>query len=96
MASQTTQAIVVTPGSRRPNSVAMRLELFDTDGTAFIVPEQAAAQADVAAMTSAAALTGGEPPTEAEFNQLRADVVALRAVVNSLLAKMRTAKQLAP
>ena len=86
------QAIVVSPGSRRPNSKAIELELFDTDGTAYIAPEQAAAQTDVGALTSAAA--AGATPTKAEFDKVVDDLAALRTVVNSLLAKMRTAKQL--
>lgn len=55
----------------------------------------AAAQADVAALTSAAA-TGGDAPTEAEYNAVRTDLVATRTVVNALLAKLRTAGLLAP
>lgn len=43
---------------------------------------------DAGALTSAAA-TGGDAPTEAEYNALRADVVALRTKVNQLLAAMR-------
>ncbi len=51
---------------------------------------QAAVVADAAALTSSAA-TGGDSPTEAEHNALRADVVALRTTVNALLASLRTA-----
>ncbi|GAA4439410.1 hypothetical protein [Phytohabitans houttuyneae] len=51
---------------------------------------QAVAVADAPAMTSAAPISGGESPTEAEFNALRADVVALRTTVNALLASLRT------
>lgn len=43
-----------------------------------------------AAMTQAA-ITGGESPTEAEFNALRADVVALRATVAALLTSLKAA-----
>lgn len=77
---------------------------------------QGAAVTDQAALTAAApaALTsadasGGEAPTEAEYNALRADVVALhtqltaavadavvaRAKVNALLASLRTAALIA-
>jgi hypothetical protein len=56
---------------------------------------QAAAVTDVAALTSSNA-TGGDAPTEAEYNALRADVVAIRTTMNSLLAKLRTAGLLAP
>ncbi len=48
------------------------------------------AVADVAALTSAAA-TGGDSPTEAEYNALRVDVVAIRTTVNALLASLRSA-----
>lgn len=51
---------------------------------------QAAAVADVAALTSAA-ITGGESPTEAEHNAVRADLVATRTTLNALLASLRTA-----
>lgn len=51
---------------------------------------KAAAVADVAALTSAAA-TGGDAPTEAEHNAVRADMVAVRTTVNALLASLRTA-----
>ena len=49
-----------------------------------------AAVTDAAAMTSAAA-TGGDAPTEAEYNALRTDVVNLRTTVNALLASLRAA-----
>jgi hypothetical protein len=55
----------------------------------------AAAVANVAALTSSAA-TGGDAPTEAEYNALRTDVVAVRTTVNALLASLRTAGLLAP
>ena len=55
---------------------------------------QGVAVADVAAMTQAA-ITGGESPTEAEFNALRADVAAIRTTVNALLASLRTAEVIA-
>jgi hypothetical protein len=55
----------------------------------------AAAQTDVAALTSAQ-LTGGESPTQAEHNALQADVAAVRTVLNSLLAKLRTSGAVTP
>lgn len=69
-----------------------RLVLYKADGTPYQqeVFDQAAAQADVAALTSSAA-TGGDAPTEGEHNAVRADLVATRTVLNSLLAKLRTA-----
>lgn len=51
---------------------------------------QAVAVADLPALTSAAA-TGGDAPTEAEYNALRVDVSANRTKVNALLAALRTA-----
>lgn len=54
----------------------------------------AAAVADAAALTSAQ-LTGGESPTEAEFNALQADVAALRTKLNAVLAGQRAAGQMA-
>lgn len=51
------------------------------------------AVADAAA--PAAAITGGEPPTEAEFNALRATVATLVTTVNDLLASLRAGNVLA-
>jgi hypothetical protein len=48
------------------------------------------AVADAVALTSAAA-TGGDAPTEAEYNALRTDVSNLRTKVNAILAALRTA-----
>lgn len=92
------QVRVVTQAAINKNQNVTEMALFDaTTGAPFgTLPKQTAAQTDMAAMTSTAAITGGEPPTEAEFNQLRADVVALRTVVNGLLGKMRTSGALAP
>lgn len=56
---------------------------------------QTTAVADAAALTSAAA-SGGESPTEAEYNALRTDVSALRTKLNAALAALRTAGVLAP
>ena len=95
MAQPTQQAVLVDGGTRRTNELTLQLELFDASGAGLVIPKQAAAQTDAPAMTQAA-ITGGESPTEAEFNALRTDVVNLRTTVNSLLGKMRTARQLAP
>ncbi|TDD37888.1 hypothetical protein E1287_07475 [Actinomadura sp. KC06] len=54
---------------------------------------QGAAVSDVAALTSSAA-SGGEAPTEAEYNALRTDVAAIRTTVNALLASLRAAGQI--
>lgn len=50
----------------------------------------AALVAAPAAMTQAA-ITGGEAPTEAEFNALRADVSALRTTVANTLVELKAA-----
>lgn len=54
------------------------------------ITAQAAAVADLGALTSAQ-LTGGESPTEAEYNALQTDVAAIRTKVNALLGSLRTA-----
>ncbi len=51
---------------------------------------QGATVANVAALTSSAA-TGGEPPTEAEYNALRTDVSNVRTTLNNLLTSLRNA-----
>ncbi|MFI6296852.1 hypothetical protein ACIBEJ_35045 [Nonomuraea sp. NPDC050790] len=51
---------------------------------------QAAHVATAAALTSAAA-TGGESPTEAEYNALRTDVSNLRTTVTALQTALRNA-----
>ena len=48
-----------------------------------------------AAMTQAA-ITGGESPTEAEFNALRADVAALRGTVATLITNLKAAGLVEP
>ena len=90
------QAVIVQQETMKQHPFATQIAFFNPDGTPFTFDSnyglvQAEAQADVAALTSAAA-TGGESPTEAEYNALRADLVATRTVVNSLLAKLRTAE----
>lgn len=86
----TMQAKVVPQAAPNPNQVMGILALFNDDGSPREVPDQAAAQTDVPALTSAAA-TGGDAPTEAEYNALRTDVVNVRTTLNNLLAKLRTA-----
>lgn len=51
--------------------------------------KRAAAQADVGALTSAAA--AGDAPTKAEHDKVVADLATLRAAHNALLAKLRAA-----
>lgn len=89
------QAVVTSRSAPVSNQESILLCLFDSTGAPLIAAKQAAAQADVAALTQAA-ITGGESPTEAEFNALRTDHAATRTVLNSLLAKLRTAGVIAP
>jgi hypothetical protein len=56
--------------------------------------KQAAAQTDLAALTSAAA--SGATPTKAEFDKVVVDLAAARTLINGLLAKLRTAGLIAP
>lgn len=55
---------------------------------------QAAASANVPALTAAAA--AGATPTKAEFDKTVADLATIRTAYNDLLAKLRTAGLLAP
>ena len=56
--------------------------------------KQAAAQADMAAVTTTAA--AGANPTKAEFDKVVTDLAAARNTINGLLAKLRSAGLLAP
>lgn len=85
----------VTQAAPKGGQNVTEIAVFKADGTAHVIPAQAAAQTDSPAMTQAA-ITGGEAPTEAEFNALRTDVVNLRATVNALLGKLRTGGVIAP
>jgi hypothetical protein len=55
---------------------------------------QAAAQADMAAVTTTAA--AGANPTKAEFDKVVTDLTAARTTLNGLLAKLRAAGLIAP
>ncbi|WP_406157769.1 hypothetical protein [Streptomyces canus] len=55
---------------------------------------QAAAQADMGAVTTTAA--AGANPTKAEFDKVVTDLTAARNTINGLMAKLRTAGLLAP
>ena len=88
------QATVITQEAPFTNQALIQMALFNEAGEPLAQPTQMAAQADIAALTQAA-ITGGESPTEAEFNALLADHAATRTAVNSLLAKLRTAGLLA-
>lgn len=51
--------------------------------------KQAAAQTDMAAVTTTAA--AGANPTKAEFDKVVTDLAAARTTINGLLAKLRAA-----
>lgn len=89
-----TAAILVDMDAISPNATPLQMALFDSDGNPVtpLSAAQVAVQADVAALTSSAAVG---VPTKVEYDALRADLIATRTVVNSLLAKMRTAEVLA-
>jgi hypothetical protein len=88
------QAIVVPQAALRQGVAVTQLALFKSDGTVHVVPSRAAAQTDVGAVTSVVA--AGAAPTKAEYDALRVDALATRTVLNSLLAKLRTANVIAP
>ena len=94
MPNQRMQMRVGTASAPLPNQDSMDVLLFDSTGAPLTVPKLIAARADAAAATSTAA--AGATPTKAEFDALRTDYLALRTLVNDLLAKMRTAGILAP
>jgi hypothetical protein len=61
------------------------------------IAAQAAAVADLGALTSSAPaaltsaqITGGEAPTEAEYNQLQADAAAIRTTVAAVVTDLAT------
>jgi hypothetical protein len=73
------------------NSLLTDHELLDENRK--IQTEFIAAAANVATPTAMtqAAITGGEAPTEAEFNALRTDVVNLRASLVAEIAALKAA-----
>lgn len=83
------QVVVVDQATLKTNQRATKMALFNADGTARPLASQAAAQTDVGAVTSVVA--AGATPTKAEYDALRVDALATRTVLNSLLAKLRTA-----
>jgi len=83
------QFVVVPQAAVNPHQTVHQLALFDADGTPHVVAAQAAAQADVGAVTSVVA--AGAAPTKAEYDALRVDALATRTALNSLLGKLRTA-----
>lgn len=82
---------VVDPNEAQGSVYTGRVALYKADGTPYQAEPftQAAAQADVAAVTSVVA--AGATPTKAEYDALRVDALATRTVLNALLAKLRTA-----
>lgn len=80
---------VVTPEDDYEGSLEV-VHLYKADGSPYPNADQGDAVADVAALTQAA-ITGGESPTETEFNALRTDHAATRTTLNSLLASLREA-----
>lgn len=87
---------LVTKAAPTSNQTMEECALFTDAGVPVTVltnSNVAAAQTDAAAATSSAAVAA---PTKAEYDALRTDYLELRTVVNSLLAKMRTAGLLAP
>lgn len=84
------QLQVVSQSNMNRSQGVTQAALFNSDGTPFgDLPRQAAAQADVGAVTSVVA--AGAAPTKAEYDALRVDALATRTVLNALLAKLRTA-----
>lgn len=84
--ARATDYVFVAVGGDSANIQKAKLSVV---GTA-ILDAALATVADVAALTSAV-ITGGESPTEAEHNALRADVVAIRTTLNSLLDALQAA-----
>lgn len=95
MANGVEQQQVVAQTTINRNQGVTRVALFKADGTPFTgLPSTAAAQTDVGAVTSVVA--AGATPTKAEYDALRVDALATRTVLNSLLAKLRTAGVILP
>ncbi len=87
------QAKIVDKSAIDREQSVQQLALFGDDNLPRVVPKEAAAQADVGAVTSVVA--AGSTPTKAEYDALRVDALATRTVLNSLLAKLRTADVIA-
>lgn len=88
------QHAIVSMAAPQTGQATKQVAFFNADGTARVVPLQAAAQTDVGAVTSVVA--AGANPTKAEYDALRVDALATRTVLNALLAKLRTAGVIAP
>lgn len=88
------QFVVVSQAVVNQHQTVHEMALFNADGSPRSVPTLAAAQVDVGAVTSVVA--AGATPTKAEYDALRVDALATRTVLNSLLAKLRTAGVIAP
>lgn len=85
-------ATVVSRSAIEQSQSPIQIALFKADGTPYPIPtnSQMPVQAAVSALTSAT-ITGGESPTEAEHNALRADVSAIWTAHNALLTKLKNA-----
>lgn len=91
MAGELVQQLVVVSKNKDNSTGVGYVALLKADGTPFATDPfvKAAAQTDVGAVTSVVA--AGATPTKAEYDALRVDALATRTVLNSLLAKLRTA-----
>lgn len=91
MAEQRTeQLMVVDQNSVDREQRVKRVALFGSDGTARVIPTEAATVAAPAALTSAQ-ITGAQSPTEGEHNQVQADVAAIHATLTELLVSLKAA-----
>ncbi len=87
---KTTQAVVTSQAAINPHQTVEQFALFNVDGTPSNLGAQGEAVDDVAAFDSDQ-ITGGQSPTEGEYNDLQADVVSVQTTVDELLASLRAA-----
>ena len=67
------QAVLVSSPTRKGGQNLTPISLFKSNGSVHVVPERAAAQTDLGALTSAAA--AGATPTKAEFDKISAAIL---------------------
>ena len=72
------------PAAQLPEGMGAQAEAV-ADQAALTAAAAAALTATAPAALTQAAITGGEAPTETEFNTLRADLVALRSTVAAIV-----------
>ena len=89
-----TQLKVVAQSAINREQRVEKVALFNEDGSVRVLPTEGATVAAPTAMTQAA-ITGGESPTEAEFNALRTDVSNLRTTVANLITSLKNADAIA-